>query len=168
MTPIGDSSNIDTFNKILDNQEKDSNNNNSEKNSTDENASGYEIWDAKSNMISGGLDVMGYLPLTDAWHLIGTVGAGYYHFETETKILPDAGIEGVSRNIKNHENHLGIRMGLGVQYDINEDVSVRALGRYITWKSDDSYSLYKYMAPINFYDDMTPVDGIWEISAGVQ
>lgn len=132
---------------------------------TDVSISGHEllpdgkIWDSKSNFMSGGLDIMGYLPLNSchSFSLIGTIGGGYYRFETKINTLFS------EDEIKEHENHLALRMGAGFQYNFNESVSIRALGRYIAWKHDKSYSLDDLSL-----DDLTPVNGMWEGSIGFQ
>lgn len=107
-----------------------------------------KLLETKSNFMSGGLDVLGYLPLNSchSLNLIGTVGGGYYRFEVKYK-----GIE----NDTEHENHLALRMGAGFQYNFNESMSIRALGRFITWKSD-------------FDNDFDVMKNMWEGSVGFQ
>lgn len=127
--------------------------------SVDVSYDGEKIWESKSNFMSGGLDIMGYLPLNNShsFNLIGTVGGGYYRFETTTNVSL------LMIEQKEHENHLALRIGAGVQYDIDATMSIRALGRYIAWEHDKAYSMddeYLY--------DLTPVDGMWEASIGFQ
>lgn len=130
--------------------------------SVDVSFAGEKIWESKSNFMSGGLDIMGYLPLNSchSFSLIGTIGGGYYRFETKTEAL-DSFIK-----YKEHENHLALRMGAGFQYNFNESTSVRALGRYVMWKHDDSYN-FESMLSDGIYD-LTPVNGMWEGSIGIQ
>lgn len=123
-----------------------------------------KIWESKSNFMSGGLDIMGYLPLNSchSFSLIGTIGGGYYRFENKTNIS----ILGITVDLKQHENHFGLRMGAGFQYNFNESTSVRALGRYVMWKHDDSYTYETLIENEN--PDMIPVNGMWEGSIGIQ
>lgn len=95
--------------------------------------SGAKEAETKLSFMSGGLDIMGYLPLNSchSLNLIGTIGGGYYRFELKYKEPNDP-------EEKMHENHLAARMGAGVQYNIDESMSVRALGRFITWKADSN------------------------------
>lgn len=133
---------------------------------TDVSISGHEflldgkIWDSKTNFMSGGLDIMGYLPLNPchSFSLIGTIGGGYYYFKNKTEIT----IPFLETSETQHEHHLGLRMGAGFQYNFNESMSMRALGRYVMWKHDDSYTIDMFM------DDFTPVNGMWEGSIGFQ
>lgn len=68
-----------------------------------------------------GLDLMGYLPLgcDQTFNLVGTVGIA--HYDVDSNIMPD-------------DNGYGYRIGAGVQYNIDEKVSVRALARHVELK----------------------------------
>lgn len=70
---------------------------------------------------SYGLDAYGYLPLgcDQVVSLVGTAGIA----NIDIKYTP----AGESRKT---ENGLGYRLGAGVEYDVSENVSVRALYRY--------------------------------------
>ncbi|MDD4557070.1 MAG: porin family protein [Alphaproteobacteria bacterium] len=74
-----------------------------------------------------GLDLYGYLPikletlgLHTNFSLIGTGGFGFYTLTSKTHITS-----------KEHDHGYGFRLGTGIQYDINEQVAVRALFRQI-------------------------------------
>lgn len=75
-----------------------------------------------------GLDLMGYLPLGcfDTWSLIGTAGVGEYHFNEK--------VVGIS---KGTDNGYGYRAGLGVQYNVNNDWSIRSMARYVNFDQLD-------------------------------
>ncbi len=78
---------------------------------------GYE-----ESMRSYGLDLYGYLPMgcMQEFALVGT--AGISNIDQKLKF----------ENEKRYtENGLGYRLGAGAQYNVNENVSVRALARYI-------------------------------------
>ena len=75
-----------------------------------------------------GLDVYGYLPLgcEGIVSLIGTAGIANYDFDY-------ANNEG-----KDSDNGLGYRLGGGIQYNVTNNIGIRALGRYVwTDKLDD-------------------------------
>ncbi|MBE6452177.1 MAG: porin family protein [Alphaproteobacteria bacterium] len=71
---------------------------------------------------SYGLDIYGYLPLgcDQVFALVGT--AGIANMDIIYKNADDK---------RNTENGWGYRLGAGVEYDVNSNVSVRALYRYI-------------------------------------
>ncbi len=76
---------------------------------------------AKAKFHSYGLDLYGYMPLgcTDKVDLLASVGLGNYNLEV--KNLP---------NGKYDKDHMGYRFGVGAQYNFNEHVSARVMGRY--------------------------------------
>ncbi|MBQ8630994.1 MAG: porin family protein [Alphaproteobacteria bacterium] len=91
----------------------------------------------KTNFDAYGLDLMGYIPVTDKLEAIASVGAGQYEFE----------IEGLGYAF--NEDGLGVRGGLGLQYNINDNLAVRGMARYV-------------------YLDMDEVDYLTEFTAGVR
>ena len=68
-----------------------------------------------------GLDLMAYMPVGcyERVNLIGTVGLGEYHFNNEVG------------HANNEDSGLGYRAGLGVQYDIDNNWTVRSVARYV-------------------------------------
>lgn len=90
---------------------------------------------------SYGLDVYGYLPLgcDQVLSLVGTAG-----ISNVDVIYKDAGKK------RETENGLGYRLGAGFEYDINSNVSIRALYRY------------------TFTDKVNGLDHISEYSLGVK
>lgn len=90
---------------------------------------------------SYGLDVYGYLPLgcDQVLSLVGTAG-----ISNVDVIYKDAGKK------RETENGLGYRLGAGFEYDINSNVSIRALYRY------------------TFTDKVNSLDHISEYSLGVK
>lgn len=97
--------------------------------------------DTKINYKSYGLDMLAYLPATDNFSLLGSVGVGYYDMEAEAELL------GVSA--KTSEDNLGPRLGIGAQLDLSEHFAIRAMARY----SDP---------------DIEDIDNLWEFSFGVR
>ncbi len=78
-----------------------------------------------------GVDVIGYLPLTDKLEGLGSVGFAKYDFEAEYNLI------GVAKE-KQDEDNVGIRLGLGLQYNLTDNVAVNGMARYV--KIDDSDS----------------------------
>ena len=68
-----------------------------------------------------GIDALGYLPLgcDQEVSLIGTAGLAYYDFKAKD--------EGGKAN---NEGMWGYRLGAGAEYNVNENIAVRALARY--------------------------------------
>lgn len=69
------------------------------------------------------LDALGYYPIHEKFDLIGTVGVSY----TDAKFTLD--IPGIGSDSVD-ESEFGLRAGAGGQFNINEQVNVRALARY--------------------------------------
>lgn len=92
----------------------------------------------KSEFYAYGLDAYGYMPIgCNGFNLLGTVGLANYNF----KIKSD-------RNSVDKQR-IGYRAGLGAQYDINENLAVRVVGRY-------SYINSRYL------------DDLKEVTAGIR
>ena len=84
-----------------------------------------------------GLDAMGYLPLgcDQKVALVGTAGLAYYDFAY--KPLGQG---------TNNEGMWGYRLGAGAEYNVNENIAVRALARYtkLDQRIDDSNDMMEY------------------------
>ena len=81
----------------------------------------------KSKFYAYGADVMGYMPVYENLELIGGLGLGQYEFRrTSLGAIND----------KDKDSGIGIRMGAGLQYNVTENVALRAMGRY-TWVDVD-------------------------------
>lgn len=91
----------------------------------------------KTSYEAYGLDLMGYLPLgcDQVVSLIGTAGLGYYDFEAK----------GMGERT-DHESTWGYRLGAGAEYNIDENVSVRALARWakLNTRVEDANDLWEY------------------------
>ena len=99
----------------------------------------------KLNYMAVGLDIIGYLPAGKNFNFLGTVGAGYYKFRLKGYEADN----GYVYSLKESKDKLGYRIGLGMQYDVNENLSLRAVTRY----SDP---------------DIDYIDNLWEFSFGVR
>lgn len=73
-----------------------------------------------------GLDLMGYLPLgcDQVFSLIGTVGIGEYKFEKKNGYMTIG-------SHKHNDSGYGYRAGLGAQYDLDENWTIRGIARYV-------------------------------------
>ena len=91
-----------------------------------------------------GLDLMGYLPLgcDQEFSLIGTAGIGEYTF--------DKNFSGWAAPKDQRDHGIGYRLGGGVLYNVDENVAVRALVRYVN------------------LNDIKDFDDMWEYTAGVR
>lgn len=95
----------------------------------------------KSKFDAYGADVIGYMPVHDKIDLLGSVGLAQY--ETNATIMD------YSEVAKASEDGLGVRFGLGAQYNVTENWGLRAMARY-NWL------------------DLDNVNHITELSAGVR
>ena len=71
-----------------------------------------------------GIDLNGYLPMgcEQEYALIGSVGVGEYEFDNSYNV---AGL------LNNDDHGLGYRFGLGGLYNVNSNVAVKAMARYV-------------------------------------
>ena len=78
------------------------------------------------SMVAYGLDAYGFMPVGcyTQLSLFGTAGIG--HYKLKTKIPAEK---------RREETGLGYRLGAGVSYAIDENVSLRALARHV-WTDD--------------------------------
>lgn len=89
----------------------------------------YEgILGVSSEFKAYGVDAIGYLPLTDKLEGLGSIGLAKYDFEIDADLL---GYE-----FEESEDNWGVRLGLGLQYNITDNVAINGMARYI--KIDDS------------------------------
>lgn len=78
----------------------------------------------KSKFYAYGIDAYGYMPIgCDGFNLLGTVGIANYNIEVKNK-------SAVEHNSKYDKDRTGYRVGLGAQYDFNENFAARVVGRY--------------------------------------
>ncbi len=84
-----------------------------------------------------GIDALGYLPLgcDQEFSLIGTAGLAYYDFKGKHEGGKTQG-----------EGMWGYRMGAGAEYNVTENVAVRALARYtkLDQRVDESNDMMEY------------------------
>ncbi|MBP5698492.1 MAG: outer membrane beta-barrel protein [Alphaproteobacteria bacterium] len=104
-----------------------------------------KIYDKRTFLSSSyGIDLLAYLPLNQQLDLLASVGVGQYEFETRAKgkITWDSDeankyyyIDSATTN-KDFDS-AGIRVGLGLQYNIEDTVALRGMVRYVKLSKDD-------------------------------
>ena len=90
----------------------------------------------KADFYAYGLDLMGYMPVHEKIELIGALGVAQYDVTAKARNTE------TGAKIHHDDSGFGIRMGAGVQYNITDNVAVRALGRY-TWLDVDNVNHLK-------------------------
>lgn len=89
-----------------------------------------------------GIDLQGYLPITQEIELLASLGMAKYYFDVTgsfQRSFPYEGFGGSSLNEiwKEDGDSLGIRLGIGVQYNVTDNIALRAMARYIKMNDDD-------------------------------
>lgn len=91
---------------------------------------------------SYGVDFIGYMPVAQEFELLAALGIGQYDFKTKYSYhcinYDPYGIyykENTSE--KKDFDSLGIRLGIGVQYNVTDNIALRAMARYIKMNDDD-------------------------------
>ena len=100
-----------------------------------------------------GIDVLGYLPVTDYFDFIGFVGLGQYQFDNEAEFEARflEGSNPVGRfSYDFSEDSLGWRVGGGIQFNIARGLVLRAMYRYIKVNAEAVNSLQEYSLGIRF------------------
>lgn len=94
---------------------------------------------------SYGADLIGYLPVFQEFEILAALGLGQYDFSTKGK-YSEVSIADNSMttedyrettNIKKDFNSLGVRLGIGAQYNITDHFALRGMARYIKMTKDD-------------------------------
>ena len=91
-----------------------------------------------------GLDLMGYLPMgcEQEFALIGSLGIGEYTVEGSNNL----------NGLDNTDDHgIGYRAGLGALYNIDNNVAIRAMARYVKFdKIEDNNDMMEYTAGVRY------------------
>ena len=96
-------------------------------------------YDVSSEFNAFGVDALAYIPLNERIDFIPSVGIGRYEVEVN---IDDWGSDS--------EDGLGLRAGLGMQINFNENIGLRISGRYV------------------HLDDFESADNIMEFSTGLR
>lgn len=87
----------------------------------------------KTSYSALGLDFIGYMPVNQELELLASLGLAQYNFNETYEY--DDGL--YSEWEKSSLNTVGIRLGVGAQYNITDHVSLRAMARYVKMNDDD-------------------------------
>lgn len=90
---------------------------------------GGDILKTKTKFKAYGIDTIGYLPVAEQVGILGAVGDARYKFDVKF-----GGYYGSGK-----EDNLGLRFGIGAQYNIDEHFSINGMVRYI--QSDMYFNL---------------------------
>ena len=97
----------------------------------------------KTSYRAYGIDVFAYLPLGcyKTFELFGTMGAGEYVFESK-----------LNKDKHNTESAFGYRFGGGFIYNIDENISIKAVMRYVDLNDISKVNhLYEYSLGLRYY-----------------
>ncbi len=92
---------------------------------------------------SYGADIIRYIPINQDFEILAALGLGQYDFEAKAEYLSGKDnpyyppILRINEKEKKDFDSLGIRLGLGVQYNINNNIAVQGMVRYIHMTDDD-------------------------------
>ena len=86
-----------------------------------------------------GIDFQGYIPINQEFELLASLGLGQYYFETKGSLYENQfGWSDYEYNLFDGDSEtLGIRLGIGAQYNVTDHVSLRAMARYVKMNDDD-------------------------------
>ena len=92
-------------------------------------------WDDKEKIQFNaiGIDLIGYLPVSQELELLASLGLAQYNFNEKSTYEDEYYIYTDKDNL----NTMGYRFGIGAQYNINEHIALRAMARYIKFSDDD-------------------------------
>lgn len=87
-----------------------------------------------------GIDTQWYAPITQEFEILASLGLAQYEFEAKDKLtgkVTSVGFTHTSKNNKDFDS-LGVRLGIGGQYNITDHIALRAMARYVHM-TDDEY-----------------------------
>ena len=82
-----------------------------------------------------GMDAIAYMPVTQELELLAALGLAQYNFETSYKDTIVG--EGTEKGEEKDFDSLGIRIGIGAQYNITDRLALRTMARYIKMNDDE-------------------------------
>lgn len=88
-----------------------------------------------------GVDIQGYAPITQEFELMASLGLAQYDFEAKDKTSYSISEIGKVFYTEKHDkdfDSLGIRIGIGGQYYLTNNLALRAMARYVHM-ADDEY-----------------------------
>ena len=110
------------------------------------NEAGYEdneewgAWGEDKTTISYtamGIDAIGYLPINQDFEILASLGLAQYDFESKISYSEIDAYGYYEGSESKDFDSLGIRLGIGAQYNFNEHFALRAMARYIKMNDDE-------------------------------
>lgn len=99
-----------------------------------------------------GVDLLGYLPVTDYFDFIAFVGLGKYYFDNDASFvinyLDSTPVDSFSQDFSN--DALAWRVGGGIQFNIARGIVLRSMYRFIKLNSDTIDYLQEFSVGIRF------------------
>ncbi len=101
-----------------------------------------------------GLDLLGYLPVTEYFDFIAFVGLGQYNFDTEARFEThylesgNAALDQAEFDLS--EDKIAWRVGLGFQFNIARGLVLRSMYRYISLNTDAIDYLQEFSVGLRF------------------
>ncbi len=82
-----------------------------------------------------GIDAIAYMPINQEFELLAALGLAQYDFETKYEDVDEVfgNLGGESKDF----DSLGIRFGIGAQYNITNNLALRGMARYIKMNDDE-------------------------------
>jgi len=97
-----------------------------------------------------GIDIIGYAPVNNNMDFVGSVGITYSKADYSFTYLDR--ISGIAEEIgKDSQKKFGFRLGAGTQYNINEHLSLRLMGRYNYTGIVGAKNMFDITAGVRFY-----------------
>ena len=100
----------------------------------------WGVWGKDKTTISYtamGIDAIGYLPINQDFEILASLGLAQYDFESKIS-YSEIGVYGYYEGSESKDfDSLGIRLGIGAQYNFNEHFALRAMARYIKMYDDE-------------------------------
>ena len=84
-----------------------------------------------------GVDALGYLPVSQELELLASLGLAQYDFESKTSYIGIYGNYYEEGSEAKDFDSLGIRIGIGAQYNITNNFALRAMARYVKMNDDE-------------------------------
>ena len=101
---------------------------------------------------SYGIDLIGYLPVTQFFEVVAMIGLGEYRFNNTAKFeiynLEPPAVYSCTKNFSDSE--IAYRVGGGVQFNIARGVAIRLMYKFINIDSDTIKYLQEYSASMRF------------------
>ena len=86
-----------------------------------------------------GIDAIGYIPINQDFEILASLGLAQYDFEAKYKyswIEYDYNYSENEDETKDFDS-LGIRVGIGAQYNLTNNLAIRGMARYVKLNDDD-------------------------------